>query len=80
MKALARQGMLDGAVGLSTGLFYVPGNYADTEEVIEIARVVGAMGGFHQSHMRDETEHSGFGSRDDSDWRRGRFADAGNAS
>jgi dihydroorotase/N-acyl-D-amino-acid deacylase len=57
MKALARQGMLDGAVGLSTGLFYVPGNYADTEEVIEIARVVGAMGGFHQSHMRDETEH-----------------------
>ena len=57
MKALARQGMLDGAVGLSTGLFYVPGNYADTEEVIEIAKVVGAMGGFHQSHMRDETDH-----------------------
>jgi dihydroorotase/N-acyl-D-amino-acid deacylase len=57
MKALARQAMLDGAVGLSTGLFYVPGNYADTEEVIEIAKVVGAMGGFHQSHMRDETDH-----------------------
>src|SRR5579863_3963847 len=57
MKALARQGMLDGAVGLSTGLFYVPGNYADTEEVIEIAKVVGAMGGFHESHMRDETDH-----------------------
>src|SRR5947209_12028040 len=33
MKTLARQAMLDGAVGLSTGLFYVPGNYADTEEV-----------------------------------------------
>lgn len=57
MKALARQAMLDGAVGLSTGLFYVPGNYANTEEVIEIAKVVGAMGGFHQSHMRDETDH-----------------------
>ncbi len=57
MKALARQAMLDGAVGLSTGLFYVPGNYADTEEVIEIAKVVGAMGGFHQSHMRDEADH-----------------------
>ncbi len=56
MKALARQAMLDGAVGLSTGLFYVPGNYADTQEVIEIAKVVGAMGGFHQSHMRDETD------------------------
>ena len=33
--------MLDGAFGLSTGLFYVPGNYAPTEEVIEIAKVVG---------------------------------------
>jgi dihydroorotase/N-acyl-D-amino-acid deacylase len=57
MKDLARQAMLDGAVGLSTGLFYVPGNYADTEEVIEIAKVVGALGGFHESHMRDETDH-----------------------
>ena len=57
MKAIAKQGMLDGAVGLSTGLFYVPGNYADTEEVIEIAKVVGALGGFHESHMRDETDH-----------------------
>src|SRR3954463_6952803 len=57
MKALARQAMLDGAVGLSTGLFYVPGNYANTDEVIEIAKVIGAMGGFHQSHMRDETDH-----------------------
>ena len=57
MKQLARQAMLDGAVGLSTGLFYVPGNYANTEEVIELAKVVGAMGGIHQSHMRDETDH-----------------------
>jgi dihydroorotase/N-acyl-D-amino-acid deacylase len=56
MKALASQAMRDGAVGLSTGLFYVPGNYANTEEVIEIAKVVGAMGGFHESHMRDETD------------------------
>jgi dihydroorotase/N-acyl-D-amino-acid deacylase len=56
MKALAEQAMRDGAVGLSTGLFYVPGNYANTEEVIEIAKVVGAMGGFHESHMRDETD------------------------
>lgn len=57
MKTLAKQAMLDGAVGLSTGLFYVPGNYANTEEVIEIAKVVGSMGGFHQSHMRDEGDH-----------------------
>lgn len=54
MKNLMKQAMLDGAFGLSTGLFYVPGNYATTEEVIEIARVAGQMGGFHISHMRDE--------------------------
>ncbi len=54
MKELTRQAMLDGAFGLSTGLFYVPGNYAPTEEVIELAKVAGAMGGVHTSHMRDE--------------------------
>ncbi|MDQ6664401.1 MAG: D-aminoacylase [Acidobacteriota bacterium] len=57
MKDLARQAMRDGAFGLSTGLFYVPGNYAATEEVIEIAKVVGEMGGMHISHMRDEGIH-----------------------
>jgi len=54
MKALARQDMLDGGFGLATGLFYVPGNYAPTEEVIEIAKVVAPFGGMHISHMRDE--------------------------
>ncbi len=54
MKALAAQAMKDGAFGLSTGLFYVPGNFTPTEEVIEIAKVVGRMGGIHISHMRDE--------------------------
>ncbi|MGI8742649.1 MAG: N-acyl-D-amino-acid deacylase family protein [Bryobacteraceae bacterium] len=54
MRELARQAMLDGAFGLSTGLFYVPGNFTPTEEVVEIAKVVGAMGGMHISHMRDE--------------------------
>jgi N-acyl-D-amino-acid deacylase len=57
MRELVRQAMLDGAVGLSTGLFYVPGNYANTEEVIELAKVAGRFGGFHESHMRDETDH-----------------------
>ncbi len=57
MRELARQAMLDGAVGLSTGLFYVPGNYANTEEVIELGKIVGPMGGFHESHMRDESDH-----------------------
>jgi dihydroorotase/N-acyl-D-amino-acid deacylase len=57
MKALARDAMLDGAFGLSTGLFYVPGNFTPTEEVIELARVVGEYGGMHISHMRDEATH-----------------------
>ncbi len=57
MKALAAQAMRDGAFGLSTGLFYVPGNFTPTEEVIEIAKVVGRMGGIHISHMRDEAAH-----------------------
>ena len=55
MRELVRAGMRDGAVGLSTGLFYVPGNYAPLDEVIELARVAGGFGGIHQSHMRDET-------------------------
>src|SRR6266851_8478201 len=54
MRELTRQAMLDGAFGLSTGLFYLPGAFTPTEEVIEIAKVAGAMGGIHTSHMRDE--------------------------
>jgi dihydroorotase/N-acyl-D-amino-acid deacylase len=57
MKGLAAQAMRDGAFGLSTGLFYVPGNYTPTEEVIELAKVVGRMGGIHISHMREEASH-----------------------
>jgi dihydroorotase/N-acyl-D-amino-acid deacylase len=55
MRALAAEAMRQGAFGLSTGLFYVPGNYAPTEEVIAIARAVAPLGGIHVSHMRDET-------------------------
>ena len=54
MKEITRQAMLDGALGLSTGLFYVPGNFTPTEEVIDLAKIAGAMGGMHISHMRDE--------------------------
>ena len=54
MRALVQAGMRDGAFGLSTGLFYVPGNYAPLSEVIDLASVAGQYGGFHQSHMRDE--------------------------
>jgi dihydroorotase/N-acyl-D-amino-acid deacylase len=55
MRALVRQGMADGAFGLSSGLFYVPGTFTTTAEVIELARVAGAHGGIHISHMREET-------------------------
>jgi dihydroorotase/N-acyl-D-amino-acid deacylase len=55
MSALVEQGMRDGAFGLSTGLFYVPGTFTPTEEVIELARVAGRMGGMHESHQREET-------------------------
>ncbi len=57
MKELAAQGMRDGAFGLSTGLYYVPGTFTPTEEVIELAKVVGRMGGIHISHMREEASH-----------------------
>ena len=57
MKDIAEQAMRDGAFCLSTGLFYVPGNFTPTEEVIELAKVVGRMGGFHISHMREEAGH-----------------------
>jgi N-acyl-D-amino-acid deacylase len=57
MKDIAAQAMRDGAFCLSTGLFYVPGNFSSTEEVIEVAKVVGRMGGYHISHMRDEAAH-----------------------
>jgi N-acyl-D-amino-acid deacylase len=54
MRALVRKGMEDGAFGLSTGLFYVPGTYATTEEVIELARVAAEFpGAIYDTHDRD---------------------------
>ena len=54
MQELVRQAMREGAFGLSTGLFYVPGSFARTDEVVALARVAGELGGIHISHMRDE--------------------------
>jgi dihydroorotase/N-acyl-D-amino-acid deacylase len=56
MREIVRQAMREGAMGLSTGLFYVPGNYSPTEEVIELAKIAGESGGSHISHMRDEAQ------------------------
>jgi len=54
MKHWVAQGMADGALGLSTGLFYLPGSFATTEEVIELSRVAADAGGIYISHMRNE--------------------------
>jgi N-acyl-D-amino-acid deacylase len=57
MNAMVEQGMKDGAVGLSTGLIYVPGTYAKTEEVVELAKVAARFGGTYASHIRNEEAH-----------------------
>ncbi|MGH9630885.1 MAG: amidohydrolase family protein, partial [Bryobacteraceae bacterium] len=54
MSRIVRESMRDGAFGLSTGLFYVPGNFTPVEEIIELAKAAGKYGGMHISHMRDE--------------------------
>jgi N-acyl-D-amino-acid deacylase len=54
MKALVREGMEDGAWGLSSGLIYPPGMYAPTEELVELARVAAQFGGLYVSHIRGE--------------------------
>jgi len=58
MKELVRRAMDEGALGLSTGLYYAPGSYAKTEEVIELAKVAAERGGIYDSHMRDESSYS----------------------
>jgi dihydroorotase/N-acyl-D-amino-acid deacylase len=54
MKEMVASAMQEGAFGLSSGLKYVPGAYATTEEVIELSRVAGLFGGIYISHMREE--------------------------
>lgn len=54
MEALVEQGMKDGAVGLSTGLIYVPGTYAKTDEIVALARIVARYNGLYATHMRNE--------------------------
>jgi N-acyl-D-amino-acid deacylase len=56
MRDLVDQAMRDGAVGLSTGLEYIPGTYAKTDEIVELAKVAAQYGGVYATHMRDEGE------------------------
>lgn len=54
MCAMLQEAMEAGAFGLSTGLEYEPDSYATTEEIVAVAAVAGAHGGFYLSHVRDE--------------------------
>lgn len=54
MRRLAEKAMIDGAWGMTTGLIYVPSSYADTDELVAIAEVVGQHGGIYASHIRNE--------------------------
>jgi N-acyl-D-amino-acid deacylase len=56
MRAAMRRAMEDGALGLGTALIYPPGNYASTEELIEIAKAMAPYGGIYITHMRSEAD------------------------
>ena len=52
MQQMIREGMSQGAIGMSTGLAYPPGSFADTEELIELCRTVAECGGVYVTHVR----------------------------
>jgi N-acyl-D-aspartate/D-glutamate deacylase len=58
MKQLVEKAMQDGAIGISTGLYYSPGSFSTTEEVIELSKVAAAHGGIYDTHMRDESSYT----------------------
>jgi N-acyl-D-amino-acid deacylase len=56
MAVEVRRAMDEGAIGLSTGLIYPPGVFAETDEIVELARAAGESGGFYASHIRGESD------------------------
>ncbi len=56
MEALVEKAMKDGAVGLSTGLIYVPGTFAPSDEIIRLAQVAARYEGIYATHMRNESD------------------------
>ncbi|MEO6183714.1 MAG: D-aminoacylase, partial [Verrucomicrobiota bacterium] len=56
MRLLVEQAMKEGAAGISTGLIYLPGVFAKTEEIIELAKVASAYNGIYATHQRSEGE------------------------
>lgn len=57
MNALVREGMRAGAFGLSSGLYYAPGSYSKTSEVVAMAQTVAPFKGTYSSHIRDEADY-----------------------
>lgn len=55
MKREVAQAMEEGALGLSTGLIYTPSMFADTDEIVELAKVAASYGGYYASHIRGES-------------------------
>jgi N-acyl-D-aspartate/D-glutamate deacylase len=58
MKQFLARGMKEGAAGFSSGLFYAPGSFAKTDEIIELAKVAKKYDGFYATHIRDESNYS----------------------
>ncbi len=56
MKSLVEEAMKEGAFGMSTGLIYLPGVFAKTEEIIELAKVASAYDGIYATHQRSESD------------------------
>jgi N-acyl-D-amino-acid deacylase len=56
MLALVEKAMAEGAAGISTGLQYIPGKFASTDEIISLAKVAARFGGLYATHMRSEEE------------------------
>ena len=58
MKLMVKEAMEEGALGISTGLFYVPGSFSSTSEVIELSKVASRYGGIYISHMREAVSYT----------------------
>jgi N-acyl-D-amino-acid deacylase len=58
MRQMVAAAMCQGALGLSTGLFYAPQSFSRTEEVVALAREAATRGGVYDSHLRDESSYS----------------------
>jgi N-acyl-D-amino-acid deacylase len=58
MERIVGDGMNAGGLGLSTGLYYAPGSYAKTDEIVALAKVAAERGGVYSSHIRDEADYT----------------------